>query len=144
MDCSLSGSSVYGNFSFSGTNTGVGCHFFFQKVFPTRSLNSYLLCLLHCRQILHLISHRVHPSLAPWDSWKFCSNSASLAVLCYLQWRRPGHFIVSSQGGSRWIAAHSVHVLLSSPVLSTDQIPGHEKGILKNQLRDQNLIFKIY
>ena len=29
---------------FPGKNTGVGCHFFFQGIFPTQGLNS---CLLH-------------------------------------------------------------------------------------------------
>ena len=32
-----------------GKNTGVGCHFLLQGIFPTQGLNS---CLLHCRQIL--------------------------------------------------------------------------------------------
>ena len=43
---------------FSGKNTGVGCHFFFQDIFPTQGSNLWLLCLLHCRQILYLLSHR--------------------------------------------------------------------------------------
>ena len=32
---------------FSGKNTGVGCHFLLQGIFPTQGLSSYLLCLLH-------------------------------------------------------------------------------------------------
>ena len=32
-----------------GKNTGAGCHFLLQEIFPTQGLNSYL---LHCRQIL--------------------------------------------------------------------------------------------
>ena len=44
MDCSPPGSSVNGNFP--GKNTGVGCHFFLQGIFPTQGLNQYLLCLL--------------------------------------------------------------------------------------------------
>ena len=32
-----------------GKNTGVGCHFFLQGIFPTQELNQGL---LHCRQIL--------------------------------------------------------------------------------------------
>ena len=35
---------------FSGKNTGVGCHFLFQGIFPTQGWN---LTLLHCRQILY-------------------------------------------------------------------------------------------
>ena len=42
--CNLPGSSVHGNFS--GKNTGVGCHFLLQGIFPTQGSNSHLLCLL--------------------------------------------------------------------------------------------------
>ena len=45
-------------------NTGVGCHFLLQEIFPTQGLN---LSLLHCRRILY------HGST--WDSplrWFFC------------------------------------------------------------------------
>ena len=36
-------------------NTGVGCHFLLQGIFPTQGLN---LGLLHCRQTLYRLSHR--------------------------------------------------------------------------------------
>ena len=39
-----------------GKNTGVGCHFLLQGIFPTQGLNPHLLCLLHCRQILYTTS----------------------------------------------------------------------------------------
>ena len=48
MDCSLPGSSIHGNSP--GKNTGVGCHAFFQGIFPTQVLNP---SLLHCRRILY-------------------------------------------------------------------------------------------
>ena len=32
---------------FLGKNTGVGCHFLLQRIFPTQGLNPCLLCLLH-------------------------------------------------------------------------------------------------
>ena len=32
---------------FPGNNTGVGCHFLLQGVFPTQGSDPYLLCLLH-------------------------------------------------------------------------------------------------
>ena len=41
MDCSPPGSSVHGK------NTGVGCHFFLQGIFPLQELNLCLLRLLH-------------------------------------------------------------------------------------------------
>ena len=61
LDCSPPGSSVRG--IFSGKNTGMGCHFLLllQGIFPTQELNLSLLCLLHCRRILHLLSHQGNP-----------------------------------------------------------------------------------
>ena len=46
-DCSPPGSSVHE--IFPGKDTGVGCHFLLQGIFPTQESN---LCLLHYRQIL--------------------------------------------------------------------------------------------
>ena len=43
---------------FSGKNTGVGCHFLFQGIFPTQGSN---LSFLHCRQILYHLSHQGSP-----------------------------------------------------------------------------------
>ena len=39
---------------FPGKNTGVGCHFLLQRIFPTKELNSGL---LHSRQIPYTLSH---------------------------------------------------------------------------------------
>ena len=44
MDRSLPGSSVQN----TGKNTGVGCHFLLQRIFPTQGSNPSLLHLLHC------------------------------------------------------------------------------------------------
>ena len=46
-----------------GKNTGVGSHFLLQGFFPTQGLNPRLLCLLHCRKILYLLSHQGSPPL---------------------------------------------------------------------------------
>ena len=53
MDCSPAGSSVHGDSP--GKNTGVGCHALLQGIFPMQGLNPVL---LHCRWILHHLSHR--------------------------------------------------------------------------------------
>ena len=42
-------------------NTGVGCHFLLQGIFPTEGSNPHLLCLLHCRQILSPLYPLSHP-----------------------------------------------------------------------------------
>ena len=43
---------------FPRKNTGVGCHFLLQGIFPTQGWN---LGLLHCRQILYQLSHQGSP-----------------------------------------------------------------------------------
>ena len=45
MGHSRPGSSIHRNFP--GKNTGAGCHFLLQEIFPTQELNRQLLCLLH-------------------------------------------------------------------------------------------------
>ena len=49
------GSSVQ---SFSIKNTGVGCHFLIQGIFPTQESNP---SFLHCRQILYRLCHQGRP-----------------------------------------------------------------------------------
>ena len=64
LDCSLPGSSVHR--IFSGKNTGVGCRFLLQGIFPTQGSNLHLLCLLHCRQILPQYSCIKHDTPQSW------------------------------------------------------------------------------
>ena len=53
MGCSPPGSSVHGDSP--GKNTGVGCQFLLQGIFPTQESN---LGLPHCRQIPYHLSHQ--------------------------------------------------------------------------------------
>ena len=39
----------------AGNNTGVGCNFLLQEIFPTQELNPGL---LHCRQILYQLRYK--------------------------------------------------------------------------------------
>ena len=41
-----------------GRNTGVGCYFLLQGIFPTQGSN---MGLLHCRQMLYHLSHQGNP-----------------------------------------------------------------------------------
>ena len=43
---------------FPGNDTGVGCHFLLQGIFPTQGSNPGL---LHCRQILYRVSYKGSP-----------------------------------------------------------------------------------
>ena len=56
MDCSLPGSSLHG--ISQGNSPGVGCHFLLQGIFLTQGSNPGL---LHCRQMLYLLSHQGIP-----------------------------------------------------------------------------------
>ena len=38
-------------------DTGVGCHFLLEGIFPTQGSNPCLLCLLHCRWILYPLTN---------------------------------------------------------------------------------------
>ena len=51
LDYSLPGS--FSPWNFLGKNTGVGCHFFLQRIFLTQESNLHLLWLLYCRWILY-------------------------------------------------------------------------------------------
>ena len=41
--------------NFPSKNTGVGCHFLLQGIFPTQESNSHLLCLLHWQILYHCV-----------------------------------------------------------------------------------------
>ena len=45
--------------NFLGKNTGVGCHFLHQGIFPALGSNRGV---LHCKRILYLLSHRGNPT----------------------------------------------------------------------------------
>ena len=86
MDCSLPGSSVHG--VFPDKNNVVGCCALPQGIFLTQELNLCLLCLLHCRQILHSLSHLGSPFLCKAFS-QFLTSPAFLSpqmkmILCSL------------------------------------------------------------
>ena len=53
--CNLMGCSLPSSWNFPGKNTGAGCHFLLQGIFPTQGSN---LGLLHCRQTLYCLSHQ--------------------------------------------------------------------------------------
>ena len=60
-----------------GKNTGMNYCFLLQGIFPAQGLNPHLLCLLHCRQVLYLLSHQgilcneLYKNSKAWDSESF-------------------------------------------------------------------------
>ena len=61
--CGLQPSRLLCPRDFPGKNTGVGCHFLLQEIFPTQGLNPGL---PHCRQTLHHLSHQGCPLADKW------------------------------------------------------------------------------
>ena len=55
------------------SNTGVGCHALRQGTFPTQESNPGL---LHCRQILYLVSHQGSPGILEWGAYPFSRGSS--------------------------------------------------------------------
>ena len=83
VDCSLPGSFVHGD---SAGNAGVGCHAPLQGIFSTQRSNPHLLCLLHCRRILYLLSHQGSPTLCTfYHNWKESSRSHTLDIVGIVQ-----------------------------------------------------------
>ena len=61
---------------FSGKDTGMGCHFLLQEIFPIWGSNPYLLRLLQCRRILYPLSHMESPNSI------YCCCCCSVAKFC--------------------------------------------------------------
>jgi len=59
---------------FPDKNTGMGCYFLLQGIFPTQGLNPPLLWLLHCRQIFY--------HWATWEAQHLCNISQ--CSVCFL------------------------------------------------------------
>ena len=88
MDCSLSGSSVYGIFQ-ARILESVAMHFL-GGIFLNQGLNAHLLWLLHCRQILYHWATGEAPdsfhsqSIHFWEAiWHFSSSLKRKRVLCH-------------------------------------------------------------
>ena len=59
--------------NFPGKNIGTGCHFLFQRIFPTQGSNPGL---LHCRRIVYQLSHKGSPRILEWVAYPFSSGSS--------------------------------------------------------------------
>ena len=78
---------------FPGKNTGVGCHFLLQGIFPNQGSNP---SLLHCRQILYHLSHQGIPKVKFKEIPRVLSDAFQrLSHWAVLEWRC---FIDKKQG----------------------------------------------
>ena len=74
LNCNLPGSFVRG--IFQASNTGVGCHFLFQRIFLTQGSNLHF---LYCKQCLYVMNHWGSP-VNHICMGLFLNYSASLCV----------------------------------------------------------------
>ena len=79
MDCSLPGSSDPGDSP--GKNSGVGCLFPLQGIFPTQGSNPGL---LHCRRILYHLSHLGSPQGVMSVIFQGIIFASTIVILCLL------------------------------------------------------------
>ena len=78
-----------------GNNTGVGCHFLVQGIFPTQGLNPCLLCLPHCRQIPYCLCHQGSANEGNKDSESWGNEGGGRAVWHSLPWQSQPVFLWS-------------------------------------------------
>ena len=75
---------------FSSKNTGMGCHFLLQEIFPTQGSHSHLLCLLHWKVNSLLLPHLGCPLYK--GPWYKCALSS------FLPWRTVTFFFKPGSG----------------------------------------------
>ena len=115
---------------FPGKNTGVGCHFLLQGIFPTQESN---LGLVNCRRILYRMSYRGSPLTYIHSCSKFLTKSrysysrdapvvalVSVLTICHLDCRDgilPDFSPHPQQSSSRCTRMNllKIHLIMSSP-----------------------------
>ena len=70
---SLQPHGLYSSWNSPGRNTGMGSCSFLQVIFSAQELNPGL---LHCRQILHQLSHKGSPRIVEWVAYPFSIGSS--------------------------------------------------------------------
>ena len=88
-----------------GKNTGVGCHFLLQGIFPTQELN---LGHLHCRQILYRLNYGGSPSsdlnkIKVYFSIRYNSSWYNNSALCQQQGPKLSVLLLFSSSSSALI-----------------------------------------
>ena len=93
---------------FPGKNTGVGCHFFLQRIFQTQGSNPHL---LHCGWILYPLSHQGSPfndRQFKWAGSIKCLVAGNLGCfqfcVCYKQCSCAQLFLLGKSAGlAHWV-----------------------------------------
>ena len=86
--------------NFSGKDTGMGCYFLLQGIFPTQGSKRHLLCLLHWQADSLPLSHLGSPSLK--STWLQILGSEILAFWGWWSWCFSGwHSVFESESVPR-------------------------------------------
>ena len=94
---------------FPGKNTGVGCHFLLQGIFPTQGLKPGL---PHCRQTLYCLSHQGSPTLQPhglYSPWNSLGQNTGMGSCSLLQGIFPTQGSNPGLPHCRWILNQLSH-----------------------------------
>ena len=81
---------------FSGKNTGVGCHFLLQGIFPTQSSHSSLLCLLHWQVDSVPLYHLGSPLSAVYKAKPMTGGQAEDTIQLLMWWLWLGYFVMNN------------------------------------------------
>ena len=103
MDCSLPHSSVHGDSP--GKNTGGGCHFLLQGIFPTQGSNPRFLCLLHWQED----SLPLAPPGKPQTGVHLSASFSYSHSVCYLKEMTTGSHLENIYWCARHNARQWVH-----------------------------------
>ena len=79
---------------FLGKNTGVGCHFILQGIFPTQGSNSRLLCLLHWQVNSLLLAP---PGKPPFQRLRFGKAIQNVKTMVYTIIFRTSMYFISGE-----------------------------------------------
>ena len=87
-----------------GKTTGVGCHALFQGIFPTQGSNLQLLCPLHCRQSLYVLSHEGTLTQREWK----CESLSRVQLLATPWAVALQDCPWDSPGKNTWVGCHAL------------------------------------
>ena len=121
MDCSVSG--FHCPWDFTGNNTGVGCHFLLQGIFPTQGSNLHL---LRCRQILyHWATGEARWRLKKQaNMWKHSIVEKKRGLQVCASWRLLALESWKARGGLTWSGtSYVIGRVLSHSVMSNSLQP---------------------
>ena len=84
-----------------GKNTGVGCHFLLQGIFPIQGLNPGL---PHCRQMLYGLSHQE----SPLRSFRYDLNQIPYDYTVEVRNRFKGQDLIDRVSDELWMEVHDI------------------------------------